>query len=229
MPRDPSGTYTLPSNSWNPAVDATTIDPADWNSTAADLASAITDSLSRSGEGGMLDTLDMDGHAIINATINTAGPNTIQVAGVTIARGQYPGTATNDSATAGNEGEYVESIIASGSAVSLVSNTPKNVTSISLGAGDWDVTGAVSYNPNAATSFTSMGGSISLVTDTLDATYTLFDRFAAFVPANPLGGFAIPKRRVSLAGTTTIYLVAQSQFTINTNAAYGVISARRVR
>lgn len=229
MPRDPSGTYTAPTNSFNPAVDATTIDPADWNTILADLSSAMTDSLSRTADGGMEDNLDMDGHAIINATINTAGPNTLQVDSVTLDRGQYPGTDTNDNATAGNVGEYVESVIAAGSAVSLVSSTAKTITSISLGAGDWDVTGAVSFAPNAATSITALSGSISLVDNTNDATYTWSDRFGAVVPAANVGGFAITKRRLSLNGTTTVYLVGASVFSINTNAGFGIISARRVR
>ena len=52
MPRNASGTYTLPSG--NPVVSGTLIE-ADWaNTTLNDLANEITDSLSRSGEGGML-------------------------------------------------------------------------------------------------------------------------------------------------------------------------------
>jgi hypothetical protein len=54
MPRNPStGVYTAPDNSWNPAVAGTVIDPDDWNAQLADYEAAFTDSLSRSGEGGM--------------------------------------------------------------------------------------------------------------------------------------------------------------------------------
>jgi len=52
MPRNGSGTYTLPTG--NP-VEANTIIEAEWaNTTLDDIGSEITDSLSRSGEGGML-------------------------------------------------------------------------------------------------------------------------------------------------------------------------------
>jgi hypothetical protein len=52
MPRNPSGTYTLPSG--NP-VEAGTLIEANWaNTTLNDIANELTDSLSRSGEGGML-------------------------------------------------------------------------------------------------------------------------------------------------------------------------------
>ncbi|MEY4441028.1 MAG: Myxococcus phage Mx8 [Pseudomonadota bacterium] len=51
MPRNSSGTYTLPSG--NPVTSGTLIE-ANWaNTTLSDLASAMTNSLSRAGEGGM--------------------------------------------------------------------------------------------------------------------------------------------------------------------------------
>jgi len=52
MPRDPSGNFTLVAG--NPTVTGTTITTTWWNSTSTDMASALTDSLSRSGLGGML-------------------------------------------------------------------------------------------------------------------------------------------------------------------------------
>lgn len=51
MPRNGSGTYTLPSG--NPVVSGTIIEASWANSTLADLADAITNSLARNGEGGM--------------------------------------------------------------------------------------------------------------------------------------------------------------------------------
>src|SRR5262245_57699541 len=53
MPRDSNGNYTLPSGI-NPVVPGTIIE-ADWaNPTLDDIAIALTDSLSRTGSGGML-------------------------------------------------------------------------------------------------------------------------------------------------------------------------------
>lgn len=51
MPRNGSGTYTLPTG--NPVVSGTIIESTWANSTLADLADAITNSLARNGEGGM--------------------------------------------------------------------------------------------------------------------------------------------------------------------------------
>jgi hypothetical protein len=53
MPRDGSGNYTLPGGI-NPVISGTTIDVAWANPTLADVATALTDSLSRTGSGGML-------------------------------------------------------------------------------------------------------------------------------------------------------------------------------
>jgi hypothetical protein len=56
MARNASGTYSLPAG--NPVVTGTAIDSSDFNDTMNDIAVEITDSLSRSGEGGMLAALE---------------------------------------------------------------------------------------------------------------------------------------------------------------------------
>jgi hypothetical protein len=53
--------------------------------------------------------------------------------------GQLPGPATNDNVSAGNVGEFVAGQLLRASATSLTTETPKTITSISLTAGDWDV------------------------------------------------------------------------------------------
>jgi hypothetical protein len=52
MPRNASGNYTLPAG--NPVTTGTTIEASWANSTLSDVATALTNSLSRNGEGGML-------------------------------------------------------------------------------------------------------------------------------------------------------------------------------
>jgi hypothetical protein len=44
------GNYTLPSNSWNPAVADTAISPGDWNQTAADLETALSTVVTKDGQ-----------------------------------------------------------------------------------------------------------------------------------------------------------------------------------
>jgi hypothetical protein len=138
------------------------------------------------------------------------------------------GTNTNNDANAGSVGEEIRSAVAVGSAVSLVTGTAKNVTSISLTAGDWDVEGLVNFRFGATTSVSSLFGGSSLTTNAFDS-YQFSHRCAAFVPGELDMGYAIPFRRISIASTTTVYLVATAGFTVDTCAAWGFISARRRR
>jgi len=56
MPRSVSGVYTLPNA---PVVTNTTIASTDENTTRSDMASELTNSLDRSGRGGMLAPLQL--------------------------------------------------------------------------------------------------------------------------------------------------------------------------
>ena len=145
--------------------------------------------------------------------------------------GQLPGTATNDDAAAGKIGQYVSSTLASGAAVSLTTGVPANVTSISLTAGDWDVTGVVDFAFGATTSYTALLGGISTTANTFGAQDSRFDfETPAAVPtATTAPAWVVPVVRLSLATTTTVYLVAAANFTISTLGAYGTIRARRMR
>jgi hypothetical protein len=140
------------------------------------------------------------------------------------------GTNTNDSASSGYVGEYVSSSVVSGSAVSLTTTTPTNMTFIDLSAGDWDVTLQMSYSLQNTTSITTIVSSISTTSATNDATpgHFMLDRRAAYVPG---GDLVLPPItvRVSLNASTRIYGVAQMTFTIGTAGAYGLLSARRER
>jgi len=140
------------------------------------------------------------------------------------------GTATNDSAAAGFIGEFVTATAAAGS-VSVTTATTANITSISLTAGDWDVVGSIGFTTAASTSVTQAISGISTTTATLgaDGTYAR-NTIAAFVPgAVEWLDQVTPTVRISVAATTTVYLVGQSTFTVSTQTAGGVISARRVR
>ena len=140
------------------------------------------------------------------------------------------GTTTNNDANAGSVGEFISSTVAQGSALSLVSFTDKTVTSISLTAGDWDISGEVMVLVASTTSVTQIQGSTSLTTNLIDESY----KFAYYTAAFAAGaissiGWPIPRRRVSIAAPTTVYLVARAGFTTSTASAWGRIDARRVR
>lgn len=151
----------------------------------------------------------------------------------TITNPNIIGTTTNDAAAAGSVGQEIVSSVAVGSAVGLTSTVAANVTSISLTAGDWDITGTGLLRTNAATTLSLFLTSISTVSATHDnstpgrfaySTYYATTAGATIDPTNVLG-----TTRISLAGTTTVYLVTSATFAVNTASAWGTIRARRVR
>lgn len=148
---------------------------------------------------------------------------------------QQQGTNTNDAAAAGDDGEYIESVIVTGSAISPGTGAAANITSISLTAGDWDVRAIGNYKGGATTAVTFTFLSISTTTGALDTTPGRY--FAApmsgtastlFAAGNEFA-ISIPPYRFSLAGTTTIFLVTQESYATSTMSAYGILSARRIR
>lgn len=71
MPFNGSGTYVLPTNSFNPAVGNTTISSSAWNATAADLAGALSTCLTKDGQTTPTDDIPMGGYKITGAASGT--------------------------------------------------------------------------------------------------------------------------------------------------------------
>lgn len=141
--------------------------------------------------------------------------------------GGIVGTTTNDNTAAGKVGEYVSSAVLFASAVAFTSTTVRDITSISLTAGDWDVTGSIFYNFSLtaqgyygwASSTSATQPDSSLISGITNVNSTIIDN----------AGQPILTRRFSLAGTTTIYLSGVSTFSAGTGTGCGYIAARRVR
>jgi hypothetical protein len=151
----------------------------------------------------------------------------------TLTAGQLPGTATNNNAPAGDVGEYVESIF-TGTSFPATGNFG-DATSISLTAGDWDVTMMLLYNPGSATTATtdwSMG--VSQTSGNSTTGLVLGSNYWSSLnpPVNAAvneGAATIASYRQSLSGTTTIYAKFSAHYTSTTPTAYGRLSARRMR
>ena len=164
-------------------------------------------------------------------TTSTGSGSVVFGSGPTISTPNIVGVATNTNASAGSVGEYISSTVLVGSAISLTTATPANITTISLTAGDWDVWGTVCINPAGTTTISQIVGGIN----TVSATLPTFPANGAGAQHNwtfttgtqqtvPLG-----TARFSLSSTTTIYLVIQSVFATSTNTGFGFIGARRIR
>lgn len=133
-------------------------------------------------------------------------------------------------------GELVTATVATGSAVSLSTNTAKTVTSIALTAGTWLVSGVVDFKPAASTSMTKLQAGASLTTDAVETQAggaglgtdpLVTQNMAAMVPAADYGVAFGPVPLV-LAANATVYLTALAVFTVSTMGAYGSIHAVRI-
>jgi hypothetical protein len=131
------------------------------------------------------------------------------------------GCSTNSAAAAGYVGQVISSIVGP---IAMTSTIALNVTSISLTAGDWVVSGAFLVVPTGTISALFCGLSTTSATLGSLPTYTSVQGF------NMLNaqGYPTPTLHISVPTTTTLYLVAQSTFTA-TQTIYGSIIARRVR
>ena len=78
---------------------------------------------------------------------------------------------TNGSAAAA--GEIGERLTAAGGLIGIANNTPTNIASIPLTAGDWDVSGRVEFIAAGTTHPTQIGAAISTVSATLQQAATL--------------------------------------------------------
>lgn len=146
-----------------------------------------------------------------------------------VAASTVTGVTDGSDAAAGKVGERISASIVQASAVSLTTATPKTVTSISLTAGDWDVTaiGAITGASTGTVFDVAIGGTTNSLTGTV-----LGDTRCQTPTVSLTGADAtlmVPAARISISSTTTYYLIVQETFTIGSPKAYGRISARRVR
>lgn len=136
----------------------------------------------------------------------------------------------------GSLGEFASSTVAAGAAVALTAATSADITSISLTAGDWDVSGQADFvlagvtatlfqsgiSLTTATLPAQAGGS-GLGTDALVGVPLLTTLLSATYSQN------IAPVRLNIAVTTTVFLVARAAFSAGTTTGYGTIRARRAR
>lgn len=164
-------------------------------------------------------------NSVINSNIAFASTSTQGIVG----------TTTNNNAASGNVGEYISSSVVQGSALTITSGQFIDVTSISLTAGDWDVTGIVgmtNFGSVTTNSNSLFEGGISTTTGNSGTGLVLGDSAVIIQPAglnvsnSDITG-VIPAVRMSFAGTGSVYLKATAN--VANAKAYGRISARRVR
>jgi hypothetical protein len=138
------------------------------------------------------------------------------------------GTTTNDNANVGSVGEY---ITATGTSVSLSTGVNTNITSISLTAGDWNVWGNMVFIAAGTTQPAAAGffAGVSLTSGNVDPVPSYSSLTGVTFAAGNAPTLIAPTRRISVSATTTVFLVAQANFTVSTMTGTGILQARRVR
>ena len=144
------------------------------------------------------------------------------------------GTTTNNNAQAGSVGEYVASVI------TTYTNFPAtgvfgDLTSISLTAGDWDVSLSFGAYISASSNAKEIISFIGTVSGNNTINYVPNDngQYLGFTRSStsPNEAFiVVPAYRVSISSTATYYLKMYADYTSGgPPIAKGRISARRVR
>lgn len=155
----------------------------------------------------------------------------LQLSGQGTGGASVQGTGTNNNATAGFVGEYGESVIAAASAVTFTNTVVRDLTSISLTAGDWDVWGNIAFPTVGGTAPSQLACWISS-TSASTPDQSLIGQIALTVAGGVLAagnGVNAPQRRFSLSTTTTIYISGVTVATSGNATGCGRICARRRR
>jgi len=139
------------------------------------------------------------------------------------------GINTNTAAAAGDVGEYIESF--AGPVSAPATNTYGDITSITLTAGDWDISAIAVSILNTGTSITSVAAGIGDTAGNSGSGSVLGNTLGYSAPPTSqyFPTITIPPKRVSLASTKTYYLKMWMSYSSGTPQFHGRISARRVR
>jgi len=162
--------------------------------------------------------------------VGTAAFRAINSADLDVLNGQYPGTTTNDNAGAGNIGQDISS---AASAVSLTTATPKDITSISLSPGDWDVWGNFTSAPAGSTTQSDVRAWINTVsaTDPGPPNGGCYAELQMAIAAGLSQTLPLGMMRVTIptGPNLTVYLSAEVTFLVSTLTGGGFLGARRRR
>lgn len=115
----------------------------------------------------------------------------------------------------------------------FLTTAPKNVSGISLTAGDWDVWINGYFSGSSTANVAQHMASISQTTDTLVVTPSFLGihtpQNTEFNTSFAMVSEEVGPARVSLSATTTIFFVGRLDFSPGTTIGWGVLQARRVR
>ena len=176
-------------------------------------------------------TIDNPGMDISGTTVVTYINSALETNNIFILyNNNIPGTNTNDDPPTGYVGEFVTN---NASAVSVTSGNNKDICTISLPPGDWDVWGTVAIIPAGTTVTTFAAGWVntSSVSFPSQPSPTVNAWVGNMTGGGVQGYWSVnpSPTRIKLSTTTTVYLSCYATFTTSTLTVDGVIMARRRR
>jgi hypothetical protein len=134
---------------------------------------------------------------------------------------------TNVSDNASFSGYYTTAV-ASGSALSLSTNTPVSVCYLTVPQGTYNVWGVVDYAFSTASADILQAG-VSITSGTFGAQDSYQTLLGSVATNSHTATVATPVCRITATGSTNIYLIADAEITLGTVGAYGSIFAQRVQ
>lgn len=141
---------------------------------------------------------------------------------------QTGGTLKGGQTQAPSAGFLGEQLSATATAVATTNSTPKTITSVSVTAGIWDISGSFGSQPTGGIGLMSgVAAGISTTDNTLGATLGI-NYMQLSVAAISTSSFAVPIVRATLTATTTYYLVVNNVYSSTTCPTNAMITATRV-
>lgn len=179
----------------------------------------------------------IDGSKLVSASASVPGvvtTGTQTMAGVKTFSTQLigAGTATNDSAASGIIGERISSSVTTFTNMTGATGAWGNLTSMSLTAGDWDVTGIIEQFSNTGVGITANSLAISVNSGGTITDQVQGDNQSSFARPDSISGQCsgnVPVYRLSLASPTTVFLKANTTYASGNPQYKCRLSARRMR
>lgn len=172
---------------------------------------------------------------VSTATISSATVSGITISTAVISSATISGVTDGSNAEAGKWGEFKSSATSSAGVNSVSSGFYGDILSISLTAGDWDIScvGTVAKNGATIGASAAYQVGISTVAGNSGAGMSLGDNLHSLVPPETAGTIStgsVPTYRLVLTTTTTVYFKYRAEYSSGGPPVwYGRISARRVR
>lgn len=136
-------------------------------------------------------------------------------------------TSVGAPVSAGQIGQSVQSLISQPSQVSMTTTIARNITSITLTPGSWDVDGTADVS-NSALGYGGFKAGITTTSATIPTDGTeVWSSITTGATIPPREGLTIAKHHYDVTSNTTVYLTAVVTFTSGTVGGYGVLTATR--